>query len=472
MPLLDKRGFYSYEIALARALSRVEGRGILVDQGRLQALRKELQCEIAFEVKEISDEIRMPVVLSKAEAKSKGDIILQSSKQVLTLLESLGIPLRINRLSGKPSSESSSLHIALAETGSTVVHSILQLRELGKIKSVYVEAPLFEDTLYGSLKVTGTDTGRRSSSANPFGFGTNLQNLPKWSAWAKRYRSCLVSRPGKIFIQADQKSAEDWVVNAIIADVSGDEYGINELRSGANRHIKLASFIFGLPQASISKDSIQYYLAKRVRYAGSYGMWKFTMAETLASEGKIVHPDECGNLLERFHLAEPNIRGVFQTWIESELRAKRELSTPLGRNRMFFGLRPFTNNAEVFRKGYAFIPQSTVGDNTGMAIVFLEDNAEILLSESHDSILAEVDDNEVAIAHAADLITKSFDRKLHFPVNGFEVTIPLSFELGYSLGEMIECPGSAGTGLLNTYRGFVQRQRRTAATIFGVPQQL
>ncbi len=466
---MNQLDFYkNYEIRLAQTLSVIERRGVAVDVPRLKTLREEVSSEIDKEIKKIAADTGRTVVLSKEEVVTKGTVVLQSSQQVVNLLQSLNLFPTLSRKSLKPSSQSSSLHLLLSESGSPVISSILVIRELGKLRSVYIDAPLHNSILYGSLKATGTSTGRRASSENVFRLGTNLQNLPKWSDWAKKYRSCLIARPGKIFLQCDQSAAEDWVINAIIADVSGDEKGIKELSSGVSRHKKLAGFLFGLPSSEIDKESIQYYLAKRVRYAGSYGMWKWTMAETLASEGKIIHVDECGNLLDRFHLAEPAIKGVFQKYVEEELRSSRVLVSPLGRRREFFALRPFTDNQEVFRKGYAFIPQSTVGDNTGMAIVYIEadKNAPILLKEDHDSTLAEVDDNQDVIEQASHLLRDAFNRKIHFS-HGYEITIPIEPEIGYNLGNMVKCDFAQGTGWKHIYQELNQQMKRAEGITFG-----
>ncbi len=472
--MVSLREFADYETNVARALFEIESRGILVDPAKLKVLKDDIDSEIIKELGEIASVISRPTVLSKEDAKGiKNAFVVQSTQQLTKELEAQGHKLPTKRGTGKSTADAAALYKLLSETGSPMIHAVLKIRELSKLQSVYVKAPLHENTLFGSFRVTGTETGRRASAESIFGLGTNLQNIPKWSDWAHRFRSCLVARPGKIFMQFDQKSAEDWVINAIIADVSGDESGIKDLRSGVNRHIKLASFIFGMPKSEISKESIQYYLAKRTRYAGAYGMWKYTMAQTLASEGKIFHPDECGMLLERFFLAEPAIKGVYQKWVEKELRSKRVLTTPLGRRRQFFSLRPFSDNGETFRKGYAFEPQSTVGDNTGMAIVEIERQRPIILSESHDSILAEVDDDEFTVHSTFDLVSKAFDRELTFPVSGYKIKIPISAEIGYDLGhmkEIAECDG-VPTGLATTWQELGRSAKATQGSTSGAVQQ-
>ena len=54
-----------------------------------------------------------------------------------------------------------------------------EYRSLGVFLSTFVQAPLDDDLrMRCSFNITGTETFRFSSSANPFGSGTNLQNIP------------------------------------------------------------------------------------------------------------------------------------------------------------------------------------------------------------------------------------------------------------------------------------------------------
>jgi len=465
------RNFYEYEIRLARTLHNIERRGIAVDVAKLEALRTEVSQEIDKELQEIADETGTKAVLYKEEAK-QGETVLNSASQVVKLLESRGLKVPASRTTGKATTASDALYTLLAKTGDPILHNILKIRELGKLRFVYIAAPLHNGVLYTSIRATGTETGRRSSSESFARLGTNTQNLPKHSQWGMKYRECLVARPGKVFLQVDQKTAEDWLVHGMIASASGIETGINELLSGVNRHKKLAAFIFGMPENEISKDCIQYYLAKRARYAGSYGIGSNHMAEALASEGQVVKPSECAVLLDKFHEAEPAIRGVFQKWVIDEISRERRLTTPLGRTRIFFGLRPYADNNAIFRKGFAFIPQSTVGDNNGMAIVAIEDAQPIVLAESHDSILVEINDSWVEIRNTAKLIQKAFDRRLWIPPKGFGVTIPIELEMGYNLGCMTPCAFLSDHGLLSTWNALKSQAKLLPDLCSGAERQL
>ena len=145
----------------------------------------------------------------------------------------------------------------------------------------------------------------------------------------------------------------------------------------------------------------------------------------------------CDQLLDKLHKLEPQIRGVFQNYVEQELITKHKLSTPLGRVRDFLALRSYSDNSKVFRDAYSYIPQSTVGDNTGLAILFLEkESPGIVIADHHDAVGVETDDEIDKIVSTVGLIQDSFHRVLQF-YNGYSVEIGIEFELGYSLGEMI-----------------------------------
>jgi DNA polymerase I-like protein with 3'-5' exonuclease and polymerase domains len=68
-------------------------------------------------------------------------------------------------------------HIWLTE----LVERIELLRSLSVFNSHFLEAATTGGRIHCSFNVAGTDTFRWSSSANGFGEGTNLQNIPKGS---------------------------------------------------------------------------------------------------------------------------------------------------------------------------------------------------------------------------------------------------------------------------------------------------
>lgn len=465
-----------YSIKLNRALFRIENRGILIDRARLDQLRSDILRKIDAKCDEVEAIVGCPtasIYKCKLCGQKKGVpckcgmrtgyaigerngwtqkytqqavFNLSSPKQLIAQLEKRGI--KIPKIRGKSSSsvnEEALRRILLNNPQEKLPAVVIETRELQKIRGTYVDTKLLNNILYSAYKATGTDTGRRSSSENIFGFGTNGQNIPKHTELGLMFRHCMVSRPGKIFVEGDQKGAEDWIVQGIIVDNGGSRNGLEELYQGVNRHKRLASFIFGKPEADIDKAGMWYYAGKKTRHAGNYDMQAGMMSTVMLLEAGLNMPVAYTQwLLNKFHEYEPCIRGIFHKYVQDTLKSTRTLKTPLGRERIFFSLRPGSNNEDVFRQAYAFIPQSTVGDNTGMATVLLDKWgfermwAYYQIQDVHDSATLETDDNPEAIHEALCALDKAFDREIVFP-NGTRLKIPMEYQIGYNQREMREC---------------------------------
>ena len=482
------RRFYTqYEMPLARAFHEIDKRGIQTDSEAVAKLRVEVVKELGEKCVDISKALNLrPVVYSQDMALSLAKQLNCDAKQVLNinsvpqlkevLKNELKIKLKTDRKTGKESTGEESLNEAFAATGNNVLKNVLRVRELNKILGTYIDARTEAGVLYSCYSVTGTVTGRRASRKNFLGFGSNGQNQPKHSDLGEKFQGVFVARPGYIFAYCDQASAEEWIVQGIIADVSGDDKGIRELKNsittGISRHAILASQIFGLPlEKTNNKECLEYYIGKKVRHAGNYDMHADKMAAVMAAEGFPVKKDFCEAILTKFHQVEPAIKGVFHKYVEHEIRTKRLLRTPLGRERVFFGLRPYGDNGKVYREGYAYIPQSTVGDNNGLAILYCQTAVPgIVLMDGHDSMLLEVPDTFESICEAFALMQRAYDRILRFP-NGFEVKIPIDMKMGYSIKGLVKCPGSSNeTGLQSIYDTCQTQRKALSNSIGGAPQ--
>jgi hypothetical protein len=167
------------------------------------------------------------------------------------------------------------------------------------------------------------------------------------------------------------------------------------------------------------------------------------MSDSLAQEGHSINPAACKGLLDKLNALEPQIRGMFHVYIKDKINKTRILKTPapFGRERQFLGLRPNDNNYKVFNEAFAFIPQSTVGDNTGCAVAFLEDipcvSKRIIVQEGHDSIIQDVLEYPDAIWNSLQLTIQSFVRPIRFD-NGITIDIPVEAELGYNMADTVK----------------------------------
>jgi DNA polymerase-1 len=450
--------FYNdYEMPLARRFHGIEKRGVLCDIERLRHLREYILVELDKECSDMEKAIGKPVAASKEACAAKALALsikesevfnLNAPQQVIEVLKSRGIKLPKDRKTHKESSKEEYLQKAFGDSGDEIIKHILVTRELNKILGTYVDVRLSPgNVLYSSYVITGTVTGRRSSRGNVFGLGTNHQNIPHHSELGKKFRRCLIARPGHVLLNCDQVQAEDWIVQAIIADVSGQSRGLDELRSGVDRHRKLASFIFSLPEDQCGKNTPQRFLGKKVRHAANYAMQAETMSLALAKEGYSIPVKHCEYMLGKFHEYDPSIRGVYHKFVENEIINNRILRTPHGRERYFLSARPYSDNHKIFREAYSYIPQSTVGDNTGKAALWMEEHLPgLVLMESHDAIVLEVLDNDDDILRAITELQKAFDIELTFP-NGLKLKIPIEVEIGYNLEDLTKCDNLTRIGL-------------------------
>jgi hypothetical protein len=454
----------SYEHALAAVYHKISKRGILTDPLRLDLLRQEIRTELQKFCTLLTSNWGTytyvgPLTPSQDKANYCTTVNINSSSGancLLNCLKQLGYAVPATRKKDKEtgeyefaeSADQLTLMKMFAVSGDENLKHVLRIRELAKILSTYVNAKLHRDTYYSAYNVSATVTGRRGSHKTVFGFGGNGQNFPKHSELGEKFLQCLVARPGKIFFSCDQMSAEEWPVAAL----SGNYNAITELSSTTwpenDRHTKLAAFVFGVQVSDFSKAEwknpatkagiMRYLGGKKPRHANNYGMRGTRMSEILASEGFAFPPKQCDAILEKVHQFDPSVRNVFHVNIRNEITSKRFLRTPLGRERQFFGLRPNNPNYSLFNEAYSYIPQSTVGDNTGMAVLYLDGvGSNYVIQESHDSLVQEVDDNEQTLEQCLFNTANSFERTIHFS-NGFDIKIPIEGEVGYNFKDTVK----------------------------------
>lgn len=324
--------------------------------------------------------------------------------------------------------------------GDSAIRALLRIRELGTLRARYINANLYPKdgfkVFLSNYNCAGTVTGRRGSRKHAFGYGGNAQNFPKHGELAKIFRRCLVARPGKILLMVDQMQAEDWPTSALAENTEA----LDDLLNGVDRHRKLGCLIFDLGWDHYTeqewKESIERFLGKKCRHANNYGMRGNTMSDSLAKEGYSLTPVQCQNILNKVNQVDPSVDKVFHANIKKQLDIDRTIRTPFKRERVFFGLRPGESgsNTKIFNEAYSYIPQSTVGDNTGFAVHALETGAigtrGHIIQESHDSIVQEIDDNVSSIWDFIQETKEAFNRNITFP-NGITINIPVEGEIGF-----------------------------------------
>lgn len=420
----------AYEHALACAYHRISKRGLYTNPVMLEELKVFLVSEIQKNLDIMSQQWGVTAYLGNFGTK-KGDVNLNAGKQVVNFLKKKGYKVPTSRKTQEESAEMLSMLRLFAATSDPAINAYIQVAKLKTVLTRYVNIEYYNDTYLCQYAVHATETGRRGSKKHLFGFGNNAQNWPKYTEFGKRFRRCIEARPGKIFFSVDQKQAEDWPVVAL----SNNHKAYDDMLLGVDRHKKTAAFLFGLPEDKVRKYP-ERFLGKKFRHANNYKMGKQTASDSLAKDGFALTAADCQLLLDKMNQYDPSIREVFHKYIEDTLSSERMLVTPLGRERIFLGLRPRENNSSIFGQAYAYIPQSSVGDNTGMAVLYLDSVDMPIVQEGHDSIVLELDDNKEAICYAMEYFKLAFNRRLRFP-NGWDIQIPLEAELGYNLADTI-----------------------------------
>jgi hypothetical protein len=462
---MDWRITSSYIHHLQAIYHRIDNRGLRMHEGRLKEAQILVEQEINRNCALAANQWNCHVFVGAENALYRGDedaegqVNLNSTsgeKSLLTKLQLMGYKVpKISKRNAEGEYESrySTAELALQKMlvenqynypgGDPAIRAVLAVRELTKLRSSYLYCDLYKSPdglIYylSNYNAGGTLTGRRSSRKHSFGFGNNAQNFPKHGKMARIFRRCIVARPGNVFLSVDQKSAEEWPVSALAKNYNA----ITEMQNGVNRHIKRAAFIFGIPEASRTegewKDALEYYLGKKTGHANNYGMQPPRMSDSLAQEGHSISPIVCKGFLDKLNFLEPEIRGVFHAYVKDKISKDRILRTPFGRERQFLGLRPDDNNYKLFNEAFAYIPQSTVGDNTGIAVYYLETTLpaeeRAIVQEGHDSVIQDIPARPTIIWRYLQQTVSSFDREIKFD-NGITVNIPVEAELSYDLSK-------------------------------------
>lgn len=403
--------FYREKVnPLIQPITEMSWRGVKVDLETRKTLTKEYEARIKGLEATLEQQVGHP--LNPA-----------SAKQMQTwLYEELGIPkVTRYRKGGKngagetTTTDETALREILAKRPElAAIHTILEIRATRKVVSTYLKAEVDEDgRMRASFLIGGTETGRLASSENPYGTGTNLQNVPHGDV-----RKLFVPDEGKVFVSADLSQAEARVV----AYLAKEERLIALFEAGGDVHRKTASAIFGKPEEAVVEEERQ--LAKRVVHASNYGMGPRKFAQVAG-----VGEKEARQLLDRYFANFPRIK-MWHLQVEDQLRKTRVLRTPMGRVRQFLA----AWNDDLIREAFAYVPQSTVSDllNEGLLALTQSDLPAELLLQVHDSVVVQC--LEADVERVEEGLCRLLTRPME--VNGRRVVIPVGVKVGRNWDEV------------------------------------
>jgi DNA polymerase I-like protein with 3'-5' exonuclease and polymerase domains len=248
-----------------------------------------------------------------------------------------------------------------------LVNAILAVREASKMASVFKRGLEPKGSkLRCQFSPTGTETGRLSSQQNPYGRGTNAQNL------TDRVRQVVTAPDGYAILNLDLKTAESIAVGYISrcrayieACSSGDLHTVVTRMTWP--HFDWTGEL-AKDRALAETPGYRWFtwrdLAKREGHATNYYGTPHGIAMQVKIPKQLVEDFQDGYLK-----AFPEI-GEWHSETIARIQRDGIIVTALGRERRFWG-RP--DDAATHREAIAYHPQSLVGDvmNEGLIQVLL-----------------------------------------------------------------------------------------------------
>ncbi len=387
---------YEVEMPLTGVLADMEIKGFSVDGEMLEAYGKELDIRI----KSLEDSIYFM---------AGEEFNINSPKQLGSVLfEHLGIPAVKKTKTGYSTDAE-----VLSELAGKypIVESILEYRQMAKLKGTYVDGmlPLIgEDRkIHSTFNQTVTATGRISSTE------PNLQNIPVRMEEGRRLRKMFTSGSDeRILIDADYSQIE----LRVLSHLSGDEAMQKAFIDGTDIHKRCASEIFGVPENEVT-DSMRRR-AKAVNFGIVYGISEFGLAKDIH-----VTRAEAKRYMEAYFETYPKIKEFMDTTV-SEAKKDGIVKTMFGRRRYIPEILSGNFNTRSFGERAAMNTpvQGTAADIIKIAMVKVSKALEKELSDSH--LILQVHDELIVSAplSEADKAKEILVREME---NAAKLSVPL-----------------------------------------------
>ncbi len=261
----------SLEMPTALILTDMETAGVLIDD----ALLKELSGRFDGEID----------ALEKQAIKIAGEPFKVSSPKQLgeILFDKLGLAGGKKTKTGQYATSEETL----SKIDHPLVSTVLEYRELAKLKSTYTDALIKacdkQGRVHTSYHQALTSTGRLSSS-NP-----NLQNIPIRTDTGRLIREAFIAPQGRVILAADYSQIE----LRLMAHFSQDPTLIKAFNDGKDIHTATAAELLGKDISEVS--ATERRSAKAVNFGLLYGMSMFGLAKQLG-----VEPDVAKEYIKRY----------------------------------------------------------------------------------------------------------------------------------------------------------------------------
>ena len=308
----------------------------------------------------------------------------------------------------------------LAANGVAIAQSVLDYRQLAKLKSTYTDAltkSINPDSgrVHTSYSMVGASTGRLSSS------DPNLQNIPIRTPEGRQIRTAFVARKGYKLISADYSQIE----LRLVAHVAGEESMIAAFHKGVDIHAQTAAEVFNVPLETMDAETRRR--AKAINFGIIYGISGFGLARQLSIPqgeardyikayferfpGIRAYMDKAKQFAKVNHYVETLFgRRIHIPQIEDKNQAVRAFAERQAINAPIQG-----SAADIIKRAMIRLPAALRGENI---------NADMLL-QVHDELIFEVPEEQTDKAVAA--ITRIMEEAA---APGLSLKVPLIAEAG------------------------------------------
>ena len=380
-PELREQGLWELysevEIPLIPVLVDMERSGITVDIKRMEELSSQLAERLSALEEAIYDGVGHQFNINSSQQLSS--ILFEEIKLPPTRKTKSGYSTDASVLEGLRS-----VH--------PVIDSILDYRQLAKLKSTYIDAlPALADRntgrIHTSFNQTRTATGRLSSNE------PNLQNIPIRTELGREIRQAFIAPPGHLLLAADYSQID----LRALAHLSRDSGLLSAFGHNEDIHNATAARLFGVSVNRVTPDMRR--LAKTVNFGVIYGMSDYGLEQ--ATE---LTRQEAAQFIASYFEKYPGVKGYLDS-IREDARKRGFVQTLLGRKRFIPEInspnRQVRDSAE--RMAINMPVQGTSADIIKVAMINL--HREIagrnlrskMLLQVHDELILEVPEDEMEV---------------------------------------------------------------------------
>jgi len=228
-------------------LANLTDRGVKIDLDKLEEFDK----EYSFKMEECKKIISSVSGVKKYKEKFGKEFNIDSPAQIGKVLYDIyNVGKSRRTTTGRGSTNVEALQVIKEKTSSSeikdLISAVFDYRKASKVQDRVAEYKRLVD-LKGFVHPTYNLNIARSyrSSAD----GPNIQNVFKRDEEQKRFRGCIVPRPGNVLLEADY----DGLEVRVIAMVSKDKELTRQIIEGVDTHRKWAAKISGKPEEEITK---------------------------------------------------------------------------------------------------------------------------------------------------------------------------------------------------------------------------